>query len=286
MRSRNGSHPLYRMMLHFYPKTYQREYADQMIQTLQDMLDDTETSMDRMAVWARVIAETPVSVLQENINTIGENSMKKLTSISNKHLAVGGIAVAIIIVVGLFSLKSEAIVSRTANIIYGKSLSSLVVDQNSKLSDPFTKLADHAPKPDTRCFVGPKNNIRMHVECDSTANEYIKLGQSATDRARIIKAAQEITDALKAEGYEGGYNGVTFLGLVSGTYEGKDYSPDAFYYKVIGKNTCVFDTTVAYSNPAQPATNMSLNCIKTFDLFGKPSGQPFDSSKGYSYPDL
>jgi hypothetical protein len=272
---------VYRLALRLYPRSFRREYGDQMVQTLDDLLDDTETSMDRLAVWVRVVAETPVTALRENTNTIGEKDMTKLIRISNKRLAIGSIIAVLILLTALFSLKGAAIVRKVANIMYGGSLNSLVVDQNGRIGDPYKMLTGQAPHPNSSCYVGPSQGIRMHVSCESLSRNYTKLGQSAEDKTRIIKAAQKVTDALKAEGYKGESNGVTLMGLVSGTYEGKDYTPDASYQKVIGKDSCMFSVTVAYSKPAQPAINVSLNCIKTVDPFGKPAGQLFDSSQGF-----
>ena len=281
MRNKKISHPIYRTTLYLYPKAYRREYGEQMVQTLQDMLDDNESSMERVAIWLRITTELPLSVLKENINNIGEGGMGKLVTISNKRLVISGISIVIAGIIATVGLWRNALVDGVANVTYGSSLRTLVATQNRQLGNPFTRFAGSYPKPTSECAIGPSNAISMHVDCEATAQTYVKLGQSSADKTKVLDSVQVVSNVLKAEGYQSGSNGVTLTSLVTGTYVGKDYSPDAFYQKVVGADTCVVDTVIAYANPAQPAINMNINCDHTVNIFGKPSGQMFDSSKGF-----
>jgi len=60
------------------------------------LVEAAGTSGERAAVWLRVGIEMPFSIVRESINNIGENGMSKLTTISNKHLLIGGIAIVLI----------------------------------------------------------------------------------------------------------------------------------------------------------------------------------------------
>lgn len=268
------SHPLYRLSLHLYPKSYQREYGDQMVQTLEDLLEEATTSLDRTAVWLRVIAETPLSVIRENVNNIGEGNVSKFMKISNKRLVIGGVSLAILVMGFAIGVERNSIVSGVADILYANPIRSLTIKQNNTLANPFGRFGGHTPKPTKQCSVGPTSGIKMQIACGATSQAYTKLGQSTADKARVLSSVAAVTAALQAAGYHSGSNGVTLSSLVTGTYAGKDYSPDAFYEKVIGKDVCVFDTTIAYSNPAQPAINMNLSCSRIWDMFGKPYQGP------------
>jgi hypothetical protein len=73
----------------------------------------------------------------------------------------------------------------------------------------------------------------------------------------------------------------TFSFLIDGTYQSKDYSPDAYYEKVTGNYDCTFDTMIAYANPHPPAINSTLMCVRTVNLFGTPPNEFYSSSKGH-----
>jgi hypothetical protein len=63
--------PLYQRLLRLYPASYRKKYADQMLQTLGDMLDDQPSKAARVLVWSRVITELPLSIAGQNIITLG-----------------------------------------------------------------------------------------------------------------------------------------------------------------------------------------------------------------------
>jgi hypothetical protein len=163
----------------------------------------------------------------------------------------------------------DEIMSQTANLLYGNSIRKLTVMQSSELSNPLVLLGGAAPKFTRRCVVGP-SGLQPEIDCTVSSQTYLKLGQSNVDKTAILNATSAITKALKAEGYQSGSNDVTLTSLVAGTYEGRDYSPDAFYRKVIGKDACMFDTQIAYANPAQPAIHTDFSCGRSLYMFGKP----------------
>jgi hypothetical protein len=87
---------IYRALLYFYPKAHREAYGQQMVQTLDDMLSEQRSSFERLGVWLKVSIELPINVMEENLNSIGEISVNKLTKISNRRLLYGALALLVI----------------------------------------------------------------------------------------------------------------------------------------------------------------------------------------------
>jgi hypothetical protein len=66
-----------------------------MVQTLDDILSDQHSVYGRFSVWLRIIYELPVNILEENLNSMGEISVNKLTKISNRRLLYGVLALLV-----------------------------------------------------------------------------------------------------------------------------------------------------------------------------------------------
>lgn len=61
--------PRYSKLLYLYPAGYRREYGEQMLQTLADMLDDRERS--QQAVWAALSFDFSFSVIKQQLSYTG-----------------------------------------------------------------------------------------------------------------------------------------------------------------------------------------------------------------------
>lgn len=61
--------PRYAKLLSLYPRSYRKRYSHQMLQTLADMLDDP--TADRWSVWARTMADLPLSIGRQNLLYVG-----------------------------------------------------------------------------------------------------------------------------------------------------------------------------------------------------------------------
>jgi hypothetical protein len=256
--------PVYELFLKLYPKSYRAHYADQMVQTLADMLDDQLDGSGRFMVWLRASSELPVGIVQQNITAIGEEGMGKLATTTNKRLAIiAGVAAVAIVAVGSYSWARYTALPNSVGAFYRHGIVTTLTDQNKKLTDPMTQLYGKLPTAAYTCANNQSGRISTVIICDSTMQGYAKLPQDDTGKQRILKSAQTIDAALKAEGYRGGSNGVTLSSLVGGTYQGKDYSPDAFYEKVVGNHyDCTIDTTIAYANPAPAAISTHFSCTR------------------------
>jgi hypothetical protein len=62
--------PRYSKLLALYPAGYRKEYGEQMLQTLADMLDDPNHG--KTAVWARTASDFPLSVIRQQLSYSGE----------------------------------------------------------------------------------------------------------------------------------------------------------------------------------------------------------------------
>ena len=61
----------YQALLLLYPKAYRHHYGNDMVQTLSDMLDGQDSRLGQAKVWLRVSLDLPVSIVQQNLVTIG-----------------------------------------------------------------------------------------------------------------------------------------------------------------------------------------------------------------------
>ncbi|HSX15792.1 MAG TPA: hypothetical protein VLF40_03300 [Candidatus Saccharimonadales bacterium] len=96
MHRQRNAHRVYRALLRLYPKAHRKEYGEQMVQTLDDMLADHQ---DKFTIWLRVGSELPLNVIEEHINNLEEIKVGTILK-SNKRSAIV-VGVAIIIVLGL-----------------------------------------------------------------------------------------------------------------------------------------------------------------------------------------
>src|SRR5579864_9154755 len=62
--------PLYNWLLKLYPPAYQKQYHEQMLLTLADMLDDRDNN--KFAVWLRTALDLPLSLVKQNLIYVGD----------------------------------------------------------------------------------------------------------------------------------------------------------------------------------------------------------------------
>ena len=58
---------IYTKLLSLYPGTYRQQYGNQMLATLHDMLENSGDRKARAAVWLRVFADLPASIVREQL---------------------------------------------------------------------------------------------------------------------------------------------------------------------------------------------------------------------------
>jgi hypothetical protein len=63
--------PIYSKLIALYPADYRKQYADQILQTTADMLDDAHSRSERIAVWSRISLDLPLSIGRQQVRSIG-----------------------------------------------------------------------------------------------------------------------------------------------------------------------------------------------------------------------
>ena len=89
MKSVNQRFPRYARLLRLYPTGYRKEYGDQMLQTLADMLDDPGRS--RVAVWVSTSLDFPFSVIKQQLSYTGEVMAHETPRYIKRNAAVGAV---------------------------------------------------------------------------------------------------------------------------------------------------------------------------------------------------
>jgi len=92
--------------MRLYPKQHRQAYGQQMVQTLDDILSDQDTSFGRFAVWLKVSVELPINAVEENLSSIGEISVNKLTKITAKQYTYAASALFIVSSLVLLGISS------------------------------------------------------------------------------------------------------------------------------------------------------------------------------------
>ena len=86
--------PLYERFLSLYPKAYRDLYGRQMVQTLSDMLDDQPKTLGRLAVWTRVSADLPISVINQNALAFGGSFMHEMPGYIKRNAVISAVLLA------------------------------------------------------------------------------------------------------------------------------------------------------------------------------------------------
>jgi len=81
---------IYAKLLYLYPPNYRRQYGQQLLQTIADMVDDAPSAGARFAVWLRISFDLPITICKEHFLTIGENMYTKQNLHTNRNAVIGG----------------------------------------------------------------------------------------------------------------------------------------------------------------------------------------------------
>lgn len=233
-----------------------------MVQTFDDMLAHQTTKSARIEVWVRACVELPFYVIKEALNSTGENRVSKPSFINKRFVIIVSL---LIVLLGLFFSRNWVLSNFLPNVVAQATKGSsvqMLETHNYMIEKPFETLADAQVEPWHRCSNIARQGIKINFACDTSYNLRFKLNQTEQGKTDTLRRVQAIEKKLEATGYKAGSNGVTLYSLISGTYEGKDYTPDAFYQRNTAVSNCMFDTSIAYSNPSDPAVSMQLLCSR------------------------
>ncbi len=206
----------------------------------------------------------------------------KTFPIRNYLTALGGLIVIVLLLFVFRGWFRVTVIPKSFSMFYNNGIQTTLDNEMSNLQNPFVKLGyTSVNKIGTGCSLQQAQSIHTEIDCSAERHGYTKTPKSSTGEANLETQAQNIQNALQKNGWQDGGNGVTLTSLVDGTYHGIDYSPDAYYEKVVGNYDCVFDTTVAYANPNPAAISSTFSCDRTVDILGAPGAELYTSSKGH-----
>ena len=104
----------YRTLLHIYPDAYRKQYGEQMVQTLADMLDDATSSSKRVSIWTRTLLDLPISAARQQITYTGA----VMTAQTPKYVKNSGIAGAALLVPFFVLVIAHALDSQMQNSVF------------------------------------------------------------------------------------------------------------------------------------------------------------------------
>jgi hypothetical protein len=206
---------------------------------------------------------------------------KKQSRNSRSILWVLGSIVVVLILIFLFrGWFRVTVIPKTAGQFYSNGVKDTANKEATALNNPFGTLGLATPKTSDVCTLQQAQSIHTEINCYTNQEGYTKLPTSFTGLVNIQKQTSSLQTLLNSNGWQAGSNGVTLTSLINGTAKGIDYSPDAFYQKIIGNTDCTFDTMIAYANPQPPAIRVTFSCSRTINFLGAPKDETYNSSKG------
>jgi len=81
---------VYAKLLYVYPSGYRKQYGQQLLQTVADMVDDAPSTYERFIVWLRIGLDLPATVCKEHFQVIGGFMYAKNSHQINRNTLVSG----------------------------------------------------------------------------------------------------------------------------------------------------------------------------------------------------
>jgi len=81
---------VYAKLLYLYPSSYRKQYGQQLLQTIADMVDDAPSTQERLTVWLRISLDLPVAVCKEHFQVIGDFMYARNKHQVNRNTIVSG----------------------------------------------------------------------------------------------------------------------------------------------------------------------------------------------------
>ena len=63
--------PIYSKLLKLYPKNYRERYEEEILLTTSDMLENSKTFSEKVAIWSSLALDLPLNIARQNFNYIG-----------------------------------------------------------------------------------------------------------------------------------------------------------------------------------------------------------------------
>lgn len=84
---------IYATLLSLYPASYRKQYTEQILQTVADMIDDAPSTSEKFTTWVRICLDFPVTLCKEHFQIIGDhmNTHNKPYKVGHKALMSAGL---------------------------------------------------------------------------------------------------------------------------------------------------------------------------------------------------
>ncbi|MGH7239184.1 MAG: hypothetical protein ACREHG_03850, partial [Candidatus Saccharimonadales bacterium] len=105
MSNLNKRFPRYSQLLKLYPASYRKDYGEQMLQTLADMLDDSNSRKDRLSIWLRTSFDLPLSAARQQLILTGDVISHETPDYVKRNSLVG----ALLLVPFVLALTANAL---------------------------------------------------------------------------------------------------------------------------------------------------------------------------------
>lgn len=77
-------------LLYLYPSGYRKQYGEQLLQTIADMVDDAPSTYERFIVWLRVGFDFPITLCKEYFQLIGDYMYARSNHQINRNTLISG----------------------------------------------------------------------------------------------------------------------------------------------------------------------------------------------------
>jgi hypothetical protein len=136
--------------------------------------------------------------------------------------------------------------------------------QSDDLSNPLKRMGFADMGEATTCSLTYANGFSSELSCGSHYGSYNTAVTSL--KPDLVSRAATLQIALQTQGWMGG--NTTLSELSSNIQKGIDYTPDATYFKTLGKYTCLLSYTTAFSKPKPPAMAVTMDCTRQYGILG------------------
>jgi hypothetical protein len=116
MNSLKTRFPRYSTLLQLYPQHYRKQYADQMLQTLADMLDGAPTRTQKANIWLRIAFDFPISLSKQQLNYAGENMTQQTPQYVKRNAEIGAFLIAPFFVIIIANSLSNHLLGNTSSL--------------------------------------------------------------------------------------------------------------------------------------------------------------------------
>ncbi len=82
--------PIYSKLLKLYPKSYRKQYEQQLLQTTADMLDDAPSNAAKLAGWTHIAIDLPLSVTKQQLQYVGGIYMNETPRYIKRNSIIAG----------------------------------------------------------------------------------------------------------------------------------------------------------------------------------------------------